>query len=258
MNLLEYRRMYEAEERHWWYVGLHRLILEIIGRESRRLGRPLDIFDAGCGTGRLCQLLAREGHRVAGCDLSAEAIGLARRRGVDTLYRADLNTIDLEPAGWDVITSLDVLYHTGITDDVAVMARLRTGLKPAGMLLLNLVAHEFLRSTHDIAVHTRERYSRDILCRRVREAGFLISQASYRVSILFPVIVASRLLSRMFRQRTQPADKIPSDVTRPHPPANGLLLSTLILENMLLRRHALPVGSSLFVVARKETTPAGS
>ena len=81
MNQVEYVRMYEAEERHWWYVGLHQLILATIQQESRRLGRPLAIFDAGCGTGRLCQLMSQQGHQVSGCDISEEAMRLCRVRG---------------------------------------------------------------------------------------------------------------------------------------------------------------------------------
>lgn len=252
MNRIEYARMYEAEDRHWWYVGLHKLILETIQRESRRLGRPLDIFDAGCGTGRLCQLMSLQGHRVAGCDASEEALRLCRLRGIDTMAMADLNSIELEPAQYDVITSIDVLYHTGVTDDVAVMRRLRSGLKPGGMLILNLVALEFLRSTHDIAVHTRERYTRKGLCERLAAAGFDVSLASYRVGTLFPFIAVYRLWARYFRRHQVEANKVDSDVNLPNPLLNVLLLKMIELENRMLNIFSMPFGSSLFVVARRQ------
>jgi SAM-dependent methyltransferase len=251
MNRIEYTRMYEAEERHWWYVGLHKLILSTIQKESRRLGRPLDILDAGCGTGRLCQLFTQQGHRVSGCDVSEEAMRLCRRRDINTVFQADLNNLELEPEAFDVITSIDVLYHTGVTDDVAVMKRLRSGLKPGGMLILNLVAHEFLRSTHDIAVHTRERYTRKTLCERLQAAGFDISIASYRVSLLFPFIAAYRRLLRFSWHQGKCSDEVASDVSLPHPLINVLLLKIIELENQFLRVSSLAIGSSLFVVARK-------
>lgn len=244
--------MYEAEERHWWYVGLHELILATVQKESRRLGRPLTIFDAGCGTGRLSQLMSQQGHHVSGCDTSEEAMRLCRVRGINTVFQADLNTLELEPEAFDVITSIDVLYHTGVSDDVAVMKRLRSGLKPGGILILNLVAHEFLRSTHDIAVHTRERYTRAKLCERLKSADFEIAFATYRISILFPFIALYRRLTRLaIRQKTDP-DKVASDVSSPNWLINAMLLKIIELENTSLRATALPFGSSVFVVARKQ------
>lgn len=248
MNPVEYRRMFEVEDSHWWYVGLHKLILATIQKESKRLGRPLRIFDAGCGTGRLCQLLAEQGHKVSGCDASEEALLFCRQRGISDVYKADLNGLELEPAIFDVITSIDVLYHTGVKDDVAVMRRLLNGLKPGGLLIMNLVAHEFLRSTHDTAVHTRERYTKNSLCLRLLEVGFKIDFTSYRVSMLFPLIALYRLLLRQIHLNQTDVD---SDVTPTHPVINYLLLKTIEVENFLLRFTLLPIGSSIFVKAHR-------
>jgi SAM-dependent methyltransferase len=252
MNLIEYSRMYEVEESHWWYVGLHKLIVEAVEQESRRLKRPLAIFDAGCGTGRLCQLLTGLGHTVSGCDFSEEALRLCRLRGVTDTFSADLNSIELAEESFDVITSIDVLYHRGVADDVAVMQRLQRALKPGGLLILNLVAHEFLRSSHDIAVHTRERYTRHILCQRLHSAGFTIDSSTYRVSLLFPFIAVLRLLSRCALSHDANPETVASDVTMPQPLLNTLLLKVLELENMVLKFTPLPVGSSVFVTARKQ------
>ncbi|MGH3528193.1 MAG: class I SAM-dependent methyltransferase [Pseudonocardiaceae bacterium] len=41
---------------------------------------PLDVLDLGCGTGRLVLVLAGDGHRVVGVDLSAAMVAEARRR----------------------------------------------------------------------------------------------------------------------------------------------------------------------------------
>jgi 2-polyprenyl-3-methyl-5-hydroxy-6-metoxy-1,4-benzoquinol methylase len=42
------------------------------------LGRPGDVLDAGCGTGRVAIQLARLGHRVIGVDLDASMLDEAR------------------------------------------------------------------------------------------------------------------------------------------------------------------------------------
>lgn len=252
MNLIEYVRMYESEERHWWYVGLHKLIMATVEKESSRQGSLLKIFDTGCGTGRLCELLKISGHHVTGCDASNEALRLCRTRGIEGVFFADLNDIELESESFDVITSIDVLYHEGISDDEAVLKKFYNALKPGGLLILNLVAHEFLRSTHDIAVHTRERYTRSNLEQKLRRAGFEMISTSYRVSILFPLIAAFRFIKRLFHSHDSDNSKISSDVSLPPSFINGLLLKLLTLENgMILSGMSLPVGSSVYAEARK-------
>src|SRR3989304_3802618 len=102
MNDNEYGRMFEVEDSHWWYVTLHRLILKYVAREHNRKG-PLDILDAGCGTGRLCQLMSGFGN-VQGVDMSGTAVKLCRKRALNAVYQADLNSMDLGKDRFDVIT----------------------------------------------------------------------------------------------------------------------------------------------------------
>ncbi len=50
MELEEYRTMFEAEDKHWWYKVLHELLFSEV---KKVLGNRLNstILDAGCGTG---------------------------------------------------------------------------------------------------------------------------------------------------------------------------------------------------------------
>jgi SAM-dependent methyltransferase len=255
MNIAEYRRMFEAEDSHWWYVGLHELVLSSVSAEAERFGRPLQILDAGCGTGRLMQLMSAYG-QVEGYDASAEAVHYCHMRGL-AASQADLNDLRLEADRYEIITSIDVLYHTGIKDDVAVLKMLYAALKPGGVLILNLVAHEFLRSSHDIAVHTRERYTRQSLVKRVESAGFSADYASYRVCSLFPLIAGYRLLRRVLGEGTADPGTVDSDVVATHPLINALLLGLIRFENRLMKRCALPFGSSVYLRARKPLQSVG-
>ncbi|TFG89380.1 MAG: class I SAM-dependent methyltransferase [Gemmatimonadales bacterium] len=254
MNEREYALMFSIEEEHWWYVALHELVVRCVAREAAQRG-PLTILDAGCGTGRLCQLLQPFG-RVSGCDLAEPALAFCRQRGIE-VFAADLNEADLGTARFDVITSIDVLYHQAIRDDAPVLASLFRALKPGGLLILNLVAFEFLRSTHDLAVHTRERYTRPLLEERLSTAGFTVEIASYRLAPLFPLIALIRLVKRLLHGSRSSAAEVASDVSLPSPRLNRLLLGMLRLENRLIDRLSLPFGTSLFAVARKplEGTP---
>ena len=58
--------------------------------------RPLDILDIGTGTGFFCFLLAAEGHRLTGIDLT-EAMILGARRTADLLdLHPDFRVMDAE------------------------------------------------------------------------------------------------------------------------------------------------------------------
>lgn len=251
MNKIEYGIMYQLEDRHWWYVGLHQLIIHHIRREAAKVGGRLKIFDAGCGTGRLMQLIAAERHDVYGCDISEEALSLCRERFLSNYFKSDLNNIELKQASFDLITSVDVLYHNDIKDDVAVLKKLRNGLKQDGMLILNLVAFEFLRSSHDIAVMTRERYTKKSLKEKLVKAGFTDIKATYRVSPLFPFIALYRITQSFMLSKDVEAEDVKSDLKLPNSILNMMLKMLLTIENRVIDFMPLPFGSSIFVTARK-------
>jgi SAM-dependent methyltransferase len=248
MNEREYDRMYQVEDRHWWYVALHELIAGYVAREWRQHGE-LQLLDAGCGTGRLCQLLSRYG-TVAGCDMSDRALSFCAARGIGAAFQADLNTVELGEGRFDVITSIDVLYHQAVADDGAVLAKLGRALRPGGLLIMNLPAFSFLHSTHDIAVKTRRRYTRGDLESLVRQAGLQVETATYRLGLLFFPILALRLGKRLFSSRAHQGE-VSSDVYPPAAAVNWILLRLMRVENRWLRRRALPLGTSIFVTARR-------
>lgn len=241
----EYIKMYDAETTHWWYVALHELILRFVpsGKDG------LQIFDAGCGTGRLLQLLSAHG-TVAGCDVSETAQYFCRERGLRNIERADLNSMKLGRDRYDVITSIDVLYHRRIRDAGAVLQKLADALRPGGALILQVPAYEWLRSGHDRAVHTGRRFTRTEVVRLLIRCGLRVERATYRVSLLLIPIAAVRLLHRMAGRRAHAAP-LASDVRRHSRVVNVLLRQVLRAENFLLRRFSLPAGASVFAVARK-------
>lgn len=247
MNEREYERMFAVEDHHWWYAGLHELILETIS--ANKAEEPLRIFDAGCGTGRLAELMLQFG-AVDGCDASAHAIEFSRSRGLSGMVQADLNIADLGESRYDVITSVDVLYHRAIYDEAAVLGKLYRALKPGGILILNLVAFEMLRSTHDLAVHTRKRYTRKDLYPLLRRQGFVIGKMTYRLAFLFIPIAIYRWTRRCLPHSAE-AEQIDSDLQLPCAVVNRFLLHAIRLENTLLRYWNLPIGTSLFVTARR-------
>jgi SAM-dependent methyltransferase len=247
----EYHAMRAAEDRHWWYAGLHDLVLRVVCREAKRTGHSPDILDAGCGTGRLCELLQPFG-TVTGCDMQPLALEAAAGRGLRSLKQRDLAADDLGTASYDIITCMDVLYHRAVADERTVLEKFRRALKPGGLLILQVAAFESLRGAHDEAVHTRRRYRRAEIVGLLERAEFTVEFASCRLLAWFLPALLWRCYTRRFPARDA-GGKLRSDVAAPPAPwLNHLLTACVKLENRLLcAGFRLPLGTSVFALARK-------
>src|SRR3989344_4196549 len=106
MEKQEYLNIFQNESSHFFYVGLHDLVinfLDDITKKSR-------ILDAGCGTGGLLSRLKSDGFLHAeGIDLFNEAVRLAMKKGV----KVRLASVEKLPYGknlFDAVVCIDVLY----------------------------------------------------------------------------------------------------------------------------------------------------
>jgi ubiquinone/menaquinone biosynthesis C-methylase UbiE len=100
---------------------------------------PADVLDVACGTGSLAVLLAEDGHRVTGIDVSPAMLTIARRKALDagvhlTLRRGDvtLNPVGLRP--FDVVLARYVLWL--LPDPAAAVRDWLEIAGPRGQLVL--------------------------------------------------------------------------------------------------------------------------
>jgi SAM-dependent methyltransferase len=242
MRIDEYTNMFVLEDRFWWYRGIHDLILDYL---RKKRAEKLHILDAGCGTGKLMTLLAPLGE-VEGIDASVEALQYCHQRGLSGVEIVDLN--EWSPAAsYDAITCIDVLCHESVREIGAVLDQFHRGLRPGGILILNLPAFESLRREHDKVVQTVRRLRREELLPLLREKGFEIELSTYRLPILYYMIRLRKALSPP-REHASPE----SDLRMIPPILDTLLWWMNWLENRaILAGIRFPVGSSFFVVARK-------
>ena len=248
MNPREYEVMREIEDDYWWYRGLRSLVAGIARRELAGIPEPR-ILDAGCGTGGTMAALRRAlpcAH-LTGLDYSLDALEFARARALEAeLIPARVEALPFPDAHFDLLVSLDVLYTKGL-DEVRALEEFHRVLKPGKCLLLNLPAFNFLRGEHDTAVHGARRYTRRGLRDLLMPAGFGLELLTYWNALLFPPIALWRAVSR----RRVSSGEAHSDLHALPQALNTLLAWQLRVELWLARRIPLPIGTSIFAVARK-------
>lgn len=244
MEKSEYFRMYTLESDFWWYKVLHNLV-ELTIRKNKKTG-AISLFDAGCGTGRMMEILQKYGS-VSGIDYSADAIRFAEKRGLKNIQLGDLNEYNFENDSYDVIVCLDVLYHTGILNDLAVVEKFYHALKKDGILIINLPAFGYLKRSHDAVVHAKKRYRKNPFVNDLKNIGFSIVNSAYRMPHLYFII----LITKLFRKNGK-TNESESDLKALSGWLNNLLYNFGKFENKWLTRgFSFPVGSSLFIVAKK-------
>ncbi len=257
MEPSEYQRIFEHEDSHFWYRGLHALVLGTLRHEGRLTGAGagagagapgntaarLQILDAGCGTGGLTARLGTLG-RVTGMDFSPAALSFAERRGLPRLLRGSVSALPFLEASFDAVVSCDVLYHRAVPDDAVALAELARVCRPGGVVLLNLPAHAWMAGSHDRQVHTARRYTRADLRRLAGRAGLQVRRLAWFNCALFPAAAVVRLASRGGHGKQSDVRPLPALL-------NEALSAWMRCEARLAGRGLLPWGLSVFAVLRK-------
>ncbi len=236
-----YQRFYEIEERYWWCRWIRDLVRDWLppGPSTRR------ILDLGCGTGMLSRELANAG-RVTSLDYVPTAFPYCRQRGLTCLVRADGQVLPFPDGAFDVVLALDSLEH--LRDDRQALGEVRRVLQPGGRLIMNVPALQLLWSSHDVANRHFRRYTSGQVRGLLADAGFAVDKLTYTNFVLFAPALAVRLSERL---RTRRATAAEGDTIPNVPPAlNSLLYGLLAGERRLVRHMNLPVGTSVFAVAR--------
>ena len=242
MEKREYESMYQLEDNHWWFVikrSFAKTYLQFLPRKRKR-----EILDIGCGTGRNLELLQKYG-RIYGIDNSEIGIAYCKKRDYHQVKLASASNLPFSDRNFDLVTIFDVLYHRGIKNDLEVLREANRVLKPGGYILITDCAHQLLWGPHDLAMHARQRYSKEELKDKVKRAGFRIEKISYTYFFIFPLFLIERLLKKLvFRETSSDVTKVPRII-------NKILIACGNLEARLLQYLSFPIGSSIIILAQK-------
>jgi ubiquinone/menaquinone biosynthesis C-methylase UbiE len=248
MNEQEWDKMRAFEDYFWWYKALHRFLLRLIWTKTNSTKTPFAVLDVGCGTGGFMMKLARTGHKVFGFDISPVGILHANNRGLRSVSVASANNFPFKDESFDMVTCIDVLESKSLSPEAVVKEALRV-LKPGGCGLFQMAAHQWLMSEHDRAVHSVRRFNMRQLRNLLQNLDFQIIYATYFFFLLFPVMSLWKITNRPKSQRDQ--EKAVSDVKPINPYLNEFLYAICCLEAVFLPWIALPMGTSVCVVVRK-------
>jgi ubiquinone/menaquinone biosynthesis C-methylase UbiE len=238
-----YTSIYEVEERHWWQRGMRAVSAALL---VRSLDRPaLRILDAGCGTGGFLRWLGARAPaaQLAGVDLSAEAVELARTR-VPGAELAVSRVVELpfEDARFDVAVLNDVLQHIHEDELDRSVAELRRVLAPGGVLL--------------VRTNGARRARRDLPDWRLHDRALLVSTLAPHLEVTrvtYANVLGSLAAAARGHGPVAPTGDSHGIPATGSPAADALKFRALWLEALALRARvrSLPYGHTLFALARR-------
>ena len=225
----ELQAMMAADERHWWYRGRRRVLRAAI--ERLPLAPGARVLDAGCGSGRMLDELARYG-RVCGVDLSSEAMAASRARGHEVV-RAAIEAMPFRDGTFDLVTCLDVIEHTPTTAPPCRVAPRHPPRRPAGRHGPRLPGAVVLARRGQPPLPPLRRAGP---ARRGRAAGWHVVGDTHFNGLLLAPAAAVRLAQRRRGAHAR------SDLALTPPALNRLLELPLRLESHVVAVGGRPAG----------------
>jgi SAM-dependent methyltransferase len=185
---------------------------------------------------------------LSASDIFTEGLAYAARRVSDAfLFQMDARHIPYRDE-FDLIGAFDVLEH--VEDDGAVLEQLWQACKAGGNVVLTVPQHRWLWSRMDDFAHHKRRYTRDELVQKLERAGFRIEYATSFISLLLPLMLATRLLRKP--GGTEMEDQMDAAGLNIGKLTNAVLSLVMAVERGLIRIGLrMPLGGSLLVIARK-------
>jgi len=120
-----------------------KIFIQYIELIKQRISLGSSILDCGCGTGISSYLLAKEGFKVTGSDISPLFISVARKKYMNQpnleFYVEDASKMSFKNQSFDAVCSFDLLEH--VTDVKSVLCEMARVLKVGGVIIIFMPNH---------------------------------------------------------------------------------------------------------------------
>ena len=247
----EFKMMYEAEEKLWWYRILHEKTLTEI-QIKFILKKDISILDIGCGTGGLLSFLRQHNYtNLQGTDYSEYSVHFSKLRNLK-VKKVNIDNIDImfQYQQFDVIICNDVFYCLNKTQIINALQNIELLLKPDAIFLSNNNAFNIFYGTHDIAVGGKWRFTLKDFQEFTTKTSLKIQYHSYWTWMLSPLVLAIRISQQIqLKLGLINTTKLVSDVSVPPNWLNKMFYKIVKLEEKLLKKGFF--GSSLFLRIEK-------
>jgi len=182
--------LYIAESTHFWFSCRRDKISEFFTQEVSKDARILEI---GGGTGYVAENLTKLGYTVEMADIHSNGLSFAKKRGIKTLYQFDLYSPPFLEE-FDVICLFDVLEH--LNDELEAIKCIKTMLKPGGLIILTVPAHQWLWSRDDAIAGHAKRYTIKLLKEVFDKSNLISGKKRYFFKSILPLLFLRRLLNK--------------------------------------------------------------
>ena len=237
-----YRKFFEVQKKHWWFVSKKKIVLDFIDRYVSTNDNH-KILDIGCGSGLMLNALEQIGDTY-GMDMSDDAINFSKEIFRGTVKKGMLpDNIPYDEEYFSLVVALDVIEH--VNDDRASLTAIRSHIAVGGQAVISVPACMFLWSEHDVLNEHKRRYTLEELKGKLIDAGFTIEKISYFNTFLFPLISLVRMIKNFLKRKGS------SEIDLPHPFINFIVEKIFSLEKYFLRIMNFPIGVSVLAVVRK-------
>ncbi|MEI7788390.1 MAG: class I SAM-dependent methyltransferase [Chlorobiaceae bacterium] len=192
-HLNSFKKLAVLEDANFWFNARNELLIWAL---NQYFVAPAKYAEIGCGTGYVLRAVeqAFPEAEIVGTELFVEGLKFAAQRcSRSKLVQLDARAIPYRNQ-FDVVGIFDVLEH--IEDDEAVLKQIEKSLVNGGGVLITVPQHQWLWSSVDEAACHVRRYSAKELAKKVKAAGFEIMRSTSFVSLLLPMMVAARFVSR--------------------------------------------------------------
>ena len=213
MDLKEEEILGPAIDDHWYYRAKARGLEKMLPAEFGRT-----VMDVGAGSGFFSKHLASRGlvDKAVCVDIGYDSEKLERVGVAEIIFTPKPGRCD---AGLALF--MDVLEH--VEDDVELLNSYRSFLPAQTAAIITVPAFGFLWSGHDVFLGHYRRYTLATLRSTIERAGYQVERLHYFYGFVFPLAVASRLLSP---GRMEPR----SHLKRHSAATNALLLALCRME----------------------------